>query len=406
MISLSNKEKVCIIATVVVVGAFVSTMTIVSSSTVTYHSGDVINESNVLASTQMHAAMIPNVTSTTSVQTLAAAYGNPIHIPTPSAVRAIYMTSWVAGTPSLRAHVLNLLNTTSANAVVIDVKDYSGNITFDVQNPALAAYGSVQVRISDLPQLITTLHNKGIYVIARIAVFQDAYFVKYRPDLAIQNASSTKVWADDKGISWIDPAARDYWKYIALIGDESYAVGFDELNFDYIRYPSDGNLQDISYPWSKTDSKSDVLTSFFQFLHSHFGPENIPISADLFGETTTANDDMGIGQVFVNALPYFNYIAPMVYPSAYAPNTLGYKNPAAYPYQIITYALDSAVKRADMASTSALKIRPWLQDFNLGATYGVSQVESEEKAVTDAGLSSWMMWDPNNQYTVGALGTK
>jgi hypothetical protein len=227
----------------------------------------------------------------------------------------------------------------------------------------------------------------------------------------VHNASSTAVWADDKGISWIDPGAREYWNYIALIGDETYAAGFDELNFDYIRYPSDGDMNNISYPWSKTDAKSAVLTSFFQFLHDHFSPENIPISADLFGETTTAKDDMGIGQVFVNALPYFNYVAPMVYPSHYAAGFDGYKNPAQYPYQIISYALASAVRRAaNLASSTPnnleSKIRPWLQDFNLGATYDVPQVEAEEKAVTDAGLNSWMMWDPNNKYTVGALGTK
>ena len=395
MTSLSDKEKVLVASGAGFV-LVIATFTFISFSTVTYSRG---NANKAAVSTYTTA-------STSTVARTSMPYGVVTHIQTPTTVHAIYMTSWVAGTLSLRTHVLNLLDTTSANAVVIDVKDYSGNITFDVQNPTLAAYGSVQVRVRDLPELIASLHAKGIYVIARIAVFQDAYFVKYRPDLAIQNAAGTKTWADDKGISWIDPAARDYWNYIALIGDETYAVGFDELNFDYIRYPSDGNLHDISYPWTKADTKADVLVSFFQFLHNHFSPENIPISADLFGQTTTAPDDMGIGQVFVNALPYFNYIAPMVYPSAYITNTLGYKNPAAYPYQIITYALTSALKRASLASSTPNKIRPWLQDFNLGATYGVEQVEAEEKAVTDLGLNSWMMWDPNNVYTVEALGTK
>jgi hypothetical protein len=118
---------------------------------------------------------------------------------------------------------------------------------------------------------------------------------------------------------------------------------------------------------------------------------------------TTNTDDLGIGQVLERALPYFDYIAPMVYPSHYPATFLGYKNPAEHPYEVIEYAMGSAVKRLNTASTTPLKLRPWIQDFNLGATYDAEKVRAQIKATYDVGLTSWMLWDPKNQYTRGAL---
>jgi hypothetical protein len=159
--------------------------------------------------------------------------------------------------------------------------------------------------------------------------------------------------------------AEEYWKYIVSIGKEAYSVGFDELNFDYIRFPSDGNMKDISYPWSKTQKKSEVLESFFVYLEKNMRPTGAVISADLFGMTTTNSDDLNIGQVLEKALPHFDYIAPMVYPSHYPTGFMGFANPANKPYEVVKYSMDKAVLRA---STTPNKLRPWLQDFNLGAT--------------------------------------
>src|ERR1700733_6793314 len=159
------------------------------------------------------AALVTLATSTTPV----APTFTPSYVAAPASIRAIYMTSWVAGTPSLRTPLVNLIDTTELNAVVIDIKDYSGNIVFNIDdNPALKAYGSESVRVPDMQAFIQSLHEKGIYVIGRIAVFQDAYFVKYRPDLAVKNAAGTEVWKDKKGISWIDPGSEEYWAYIVL----------------------------------------------------------------------------------------------------------------------------------------------------------------------------------------------
>lgn len=332
----------------------------------------------------------------------------PSYIKTPESVKGIYVTSWVAGRKDLRANLVKLIDETELNTIVIDIKDYSGKVAFKITSPELKDFGSEEVRIADLQDFIESLHKKGIYVIGRIAVFQDAYFVKYRPDLAVKNKAGTTVWKDRKAISWIDPGAKEYWDYIILITKESREVGFDEINFDYIRFPSDGDMKDISFPQSGTTTKPLVLKNFFEYLHDNIDEPGMKISADLFGMTTTAKDDMGIGQLFENALPYFDYVMPMVYPSHYPATFEGYKNPAAHPYEIIKIAMQEGVQRAELlASTTqstVAELRPWLQDFDLGADYGPVEVRAQIKATYDVGLDSWILWSASNKYTRDALG--
>jgi hypothetical protein len=325
------------------------------------------------------------------------------HISTPSQVRALYMSSWVASVPSMRDSIVEIFDANLANAVVIDVKDYSGKINFQIDNPELKKYGSEEVRAKDLVDFLNLLHKKGVYTIARIAVFQDAYFVNARPDLAVKSLDGKTVWKDRKGISWIDPGSREYWDYIVLLAKEAHLLGFDELNFDYIRYPSDGNMTNISYPWTGSDSKPETLKSFFSYLSDNLKNSGAKISADIFGMTTTATDDMGIGQVFENTLLYFDYVAPMVYPSHYPSGFQNFKNPAEHPYDVIHLAMDSAIKRTKTASSTIDKLRPWIQDFNLGANYGVPEIKAQIKALNDLGLHSFMVWSPSNKYTKGGL---
>lgn len=327
------------------------------------------------------------------------------HITTPDSVRAIYMTSWVAGTPHLREKLINLIDTTEINAVVIDIKDYSGKIAFEVKDTELQKIGSFENRISDIDEFIEQLHQKNIYVIGRISSFQDAYMVKKAPEYAVKKASDKNVvWADYKGISWIDAGATPAWEYLTRIGFESYERGFDELNFDYIRFPSDGNMKDIYYPWSGTSTKSAVLESFFSHLHKTFAPHNIPISADLFGMVTTNTDDLNIGQVLEKALPYFDFVAPMVYPSHYPRGWNGFSDPEEKPYEVIQISMKSAVDRAIAQGINPRKLRPWLQDFALRVPrYGAKEVRAQIQATYDVGLNSWMLWDASNKYQSGGI---
>lgn len=348
------------------------------------------------------------------------------HILPPEPVKALYMTSWVAGSKNIRTRLINLLDTTEANAVVIDIKDYTGKIAFKVNDPELQKMNTSENRISDIDELIKELHKKNIYVIGRIAVFQDPALVALRPELAVKRASDGAIWRDRKGISWLDAGEKDVWEYAVKIAEESYARGFDEINFDYIRFPSDGNMKDIAYPASEGKAKAAVLDSFFAYVASKLRPQRIPISIDVFGMTAVNVDDLGIGQILESALAHFDYVAPMVYPSHFPATWNGLKNPAEHPYEVIKISMTNAVKRAEATSTlvwlpgsqkiastsparyvhepvSRLKLRPWLQDFNLGATYTAEKVRAQIQATYDAGLTSWMMWDPNNRYTAEAL---
>src|SRR3989344_2958777 len=281
----------------------------------------------------------------------------PSYVTTPTPVKGVYMTSWVASNIILRNGLVKLIEDTELNTLVIDIKDYSGRIVFSIDNPELKSFGSEEIRIKDLAQFIESLHKKGVYVVGRIAVFQDAYFVKHRRDLAVKNKAGVDVWKDKKGISWIDPGSREYWDYIILLSKEAREIGFDEINFDYIRFPSDGNMQDISYPWSSTTPKHLVMREFFQYLDNNLNETGLKTSADLFGMTTTAQDDMGIVQLLEDTLPYFDYVMPMVYPSHYPTTFMGYKNPVAYPYEVVKFAMQGAVNRANIASTTSSKLR-------------------------------------------------
>ena len=326
------------------------------------------------------------------------------HVSTPKQVKAVYISAWVAGSPKFRDSIIKIIDETEINAIVIDVKDSTGRVSFEMPNSLIKDSGSVEKRIANIRSLTDTLHKKNIYIIGRISVFQDPYMTKKNPSWSITKKSDGTVWKDRKGLSFLDPAKKEVHDYIVAIGKGAYDEGFDELNFDYIRYPSDGNMKDINYHLKEGETRSDNIEKFFKYLSLEIKKDaNIPMSADLFGLTTEVNDDMGIGQVWEKALPYFDYLSPMVYPSHYPAGHAGYKNPSNYPYEVINRALASAVKKTTAAGFDISKIRPWLQDFDLGAVYTKEMVRAQIKAVYDNGLTSWMLWDPSNKYTPQAL---
>ena len=338
-----------------------------------------------------------------------------VHLSTPEPLKALYMTACVAGTPSWRESLKKLIEDTELNAVVIDIKDYTGTVSFP--NNFERVPNQKGCVVSDMKEFIKSLHEANIYVIGRISVFQDLTYSNLHPELAVKSLSTGGVWKDRKGISFIDVGAKPYWDYIIDISKQAHEIGFDELNFDYIRYPSDGNMQDANYTWLIASStRAEMLESFFSYLHNtlkNFESEDgaTPvISADLFGMTTTVTVDMGIGQVLERALPYFDYVAPMVYPSHYPPGWNGFKNPADNPYEVIKIAMSEGKRREEvlnvsrgLATSTPSKLRPWIQDFDLGATYDADKVQAQIKATYDAGLSSWMLWDAANKYTPTAL---
>lgn len=328
----------------------------------------------------------------------------------PTVVKAVYATSWSMATPSNLEHLLDLINTTELNAIVIDIKDYSGQVAYDTNIQALEDYGAEDIRIKDINSLIKDLHNRNVYVIGRVTVFQDPILAKARPDLAIKNRAGA-TWLDHKSLAWVDPASQEVWDYNIAIAGDALGRGFDEINFDYIRFPSDGNVDLLVYPVYDKDlrEKQEIIRDFFTYLRA--GLEGEKISADLFGQTTFQMDDMGIGQMIEDAFIHFDFVSPMVYPSHYAAGVGGYNNPALYPYEIVKYSLDEAIRRRGALAlqdpeVELAELRPWLQDFDLGAIYTGAMIREEMRATEDAAgenFRGWMLWDPSNVYTSAAL---
>ncbi len=369
-----------------------------------------VSDSALIQASSTLATTTPFVATTTPIFIVT-------HIKPPSVVKAAYYTSWSAGTPSFQKEMFDLIKGTELNSLVIDVKDYSGRVSFLTDDPIIKETGSPEGRISDIEYMIAKLHGQGIYVIGRVAVFQDPFIVKVRPEWAVHDETG-RIWKDKGGAYWVDPDNKEMWKYVAEIAKQAYAVGFDEINFDYVRFPSDG-ITNAVFDKSASTTKESVITSFFSYLHDTLSPLNIPISADVFGQTTSDTGDMGIGQHFENVLPYFNYVDPMVYPSHYITNFLGFVKPAQHPYAIVKYELDYAEARALKASTETIiiasttasttsittkvlytpaVIRPWLQAFDLGAIYSPDMVHAQIQATADAGAKGWLLWNAGSVY--------
>jgi hypothetical protein len=344
----------------------------------------------------------------------------------PEIVKAIYVTGYSASSKQYLSYLTDLFRKTEINSVVVDIKGSDGRIgQYNRDN------------------LISFLHGQNIYVIGRVAVFEDPVFAKQRPDLAIYNKQKTLgrsptgeakdikkpvLWKDSNGQEWLDPASKETWDYNIGLAKEGFSHGFDEINFDYVRYPSDGKTSAMGFPISdaKVTSQS-VIKEFFQYVRAQLTGEKI--SVDLFGQTTTNKDDMGIGQLLEDAFESFDYISPMIYPSHYINGFIGFKNPASRPYEVVKYSMDGAKARQDaflqelvggeatgtpaeesksldVLTISLAKFRPWLQDFSMGAVYDATMVSNEIMATKDAlgtDYNGFMLWNPNNIYTKGAI---
>ena len=337
---------------------------------------------------------------------------------------------------------------------MIDIKDFSGSISFPVASTSswYPAWQQADCGARDMQEFIAELHQQNIFVIGRITVFQDPFYSVRNPDQAVQTRSGA-VWQDHKGLSFIDVASQEYWDQVIELSALSYNLGFDEINFDYIRYPSDGNMEDTYFPQSAAstygEDKQANLEAFFAYLHEQMAdPETFATvrhtntgrdtevpwtSADLFGITTSYYEDHGIGQVQERAAPYFDFIAPMVYPSHYTNSFLGGRNPNDYPYEVVYEAMSDGVERMTATVTPQIgflheeifttnasgtrittgfyakpaygpdKFRTWIQDFDYGGDYDAADVRAQFQASYDAGVDSWMIWAPSNRYTRAAL---
>ncbi len=328
-------------------------------------------------------------------------------VPTPAVVRGLYVNRWAAMGGRM-GELIRVAETTEVNALVIDVKDDRGYVLYRSQVPLAQEIGADTVRpmsAEHVRAMLDTLRAHNIYPIARIVVAKDPLLAERKPEWAIRMKRDTAVaWRDKQGRPWLDPTRPGVWQYAVDLAREAVNLGFSEVQFDYVRFPDDKRLvTEATFPLARGRKRAEVIHDQLAFARSALKPLGVPFTIDVFGLTATDSTDMGIGQrweMFVNEA---DVVLPMSYPSHYAPGTYHLKRPNADPYDVVDNTLKDAHRRS-ATLPGAAAIRPWYQDFTLGAPhYGAEQVRAQIKAGYQNGIMSWILWNPGSRYTVAAL---
>lgn len=339
-------------------------------------------------------------------------YGEPVpaeaRVPKPDAVRGIYLNAWAAGSRGRRGALIELAEATEINSFVIDVKDATGYVSYRTRSELAREIGADgEIRIGNIRAVLDELRERGIYPIARIVVFKDPLLAERRPDLAIQRADGT-IWEDHHGEKWVDPYNREIWDYAIELAREAVELGFSEVQWDYVRFPDvpQSYMREAVYPARQDRTRVQAIREFLSYSREALKDLGAPVTADVFGLTTSAGDDMGIGQKWEDLVDVTDVLLPMVYPSHYARGSYGIAHPNSSPYATVKTAIAHALRRTEGVEGAA-SIRPWLQDFTLGSPrYGPEYVRAQIRAVYDAGLTEWILWNPGARYTAAALAPK
>lgn len=285
---------------------------------------------------------------------------------------------------------------------MVDVKGDRGIVAYPSRVPLAVAIGAERPRlIPGLKALVDWLHAQGIYAIARIVVFKDNVLAHARPDLAVKTVDGV-VWHDSEHLAWTDPFNHDVWDYNIGLAIEAAGAGFDEIQFDYVRFPGAPGL--VFSHRSTQISRVAAISGFLGLARRRLAPYNVFISADVFGYVCWNLNDTDIGQTLAAMLPEVDYLSPMLYPSAFRYGIPGYRDPVAHPYSIVLRSLQRALDRAGVPPT---RLRPWLQAFRDYAfdrrTFGAEQIRAQINAARTAGVDGWMLWNPRNVYTSEGL---
>ena len=315
-------------------------------------------------------------------------------------VKGLYLTAYSVGNSARVDSIIELINKTELNAVVIDIKDYSGKVLYDSNLEMVNNLGLEDNRIGDVQALVDKFHDSDIYVIARQTVFQDPVLAEVKPEWAIKNKGGG-LWRDNLGLAWVDPTQKSVWNYNIAVAREAVRMGFDEVNFDYVRFPSDGNMSNVVYT-NGNKERYEVMHDFFSFLSEKLSKEPVWISIDMFGFVMekTGTDDMNIGQRLVDAVDEIDYICPMMYPSHYPSGHLGLDNPADYPGLVITNGMK---KGAPMFEDKRAQVRPWIQAFHIGAYYDATKIRAQIDSIEEYPNAGWLLWNAANKYTDAGL---
>lgn len=316
--------------------------------------------------------------------------------------KALYLSSFGATSSKLMGNAKHLIRTTEINALVIDVKMDRGQIAFKTQNAIANKIGAQEVILfKDIKKFVSDLHKEKIYVIARIVAFKDTPYITAFPQYGVKKTDGT-LFKDKEGLYWIDASHKEPRNYIIDIAADAAMAGFDEVQFDYVRFP---DRKGIKFSVENTQAnRVQAISGFLEAARTRLTPYNVFISADIFGYVSWHDADIEIGQRVDALAPYVDYLSPMLYPSGFNAGIPGYPNPVKANYEIVKHSLDKALAKS---ANSPLCYRPWLQAFKDYAfdrrVYGEKEIRDQIKASEDFGSCGWILWNPRNVYTGAGL---
>jgi hypothetical protein len=311
--------------------------------------------------------------------------------------KALYLSYYGVGSRKLRQDALAAIRQHGLNAVVIDVKGDRGLISFKTPVALAEQIGAQKtVTMADPQALIADLHRQDLYTIARIVVFKDDRLATARPDLAVKRIGGG-LYKDREDSGWTDPFEKEVWNYNIAIAVEAARLGFDEIQFDYVRFP-DATGVVFAEP-STMESRLEAISGFLVQARKELTPYNVFLAADVFGYVMWNRDDTGIGERLEELSRVVDYISPMLYPSCFQFGIPGYRVPVTHPYEVVFQSLQEGQTRTGIAP---IRFRPWLQVFRDYAfdhrAYGNAEIDAQIKAAKTFGSDGWMLWNPHNIY--------
>lgn len=316
--------------------------------------------------------------------------------------KALYLSSFGATNGQIMSNAKELIKNTQINALVIDIKMDRGQVAFRVNNPIANQIGAQGIILfKDLPNFVRELKKEGIYTIARIVTFKDTPLVTAYPQWGVKTTEGG-LYKDKEGLYWVDASVKASWDYVTSIAEEAAKSGFDEVQFDYVRFP---DRKGIKFSVENTEEQRvKAISGFLENARKKLTPYNVFISADIFGYVSWNTGDLDIGQRVDKLSSYVDYMCPMLYPSGFHMGIPGYRNPVAANYEIVKLSLDKALEKS---KGSSLSYRPWLQAFRDYAfdrrIYGIKEISEQIKASEDFGSTGWILWNPRNVYSEAGL---
>ena len=328
----------------------------------------------------------------------------------PVKAKGIYVTSAVAGSSSVDSLVA-LADETEINTMVIDIKDDLGKVTYQMEDTTAKEIGATTNMIKDIDQFVKKLKDRKIYLIARIVAFKDPYLADKKKNLAIKNKDGS-IYLDNNGEGWVNPYNHKVWDYLIEIASQAAAAGFDEIQFDYIRFSTGNRIANADFGKAAKDkTKEEIITEFTKYAYERLRPLGVYVSADVYGTIINSSVDAGlVGQNYVDMAKYLDYICPMIYPSHFGEGNYGIQYPDLEPANIIRKALTASsdkLKQIPEGEHRAI-VRPWLQDFTATwikhhMKYGAEELREQINGVYGAGYEEWLLWNAVCNYTEEGL---